>query len=66
MSPQLSMKQLRVLIPHPILPGVVTMLHATWAGAPPIRRIPVQPINEPEQTMCSDLIERDSVRTIIS
>ena len=54
MSPQLSMKQLRVLIPHPILPGVVTMLHATWAGAPPIRRIPVQPINEPEQTMCSN------------
>ena len=66
MSPQLSMKQLRVLIPHPMLPGVVTMLHATWAGAPPIRRIPVQPINEPGQKMCSDEIERDYVRTIMA
>ena len=49
------MKQLRVLMPHPMLPGVVTMLHATWAGAPPIRRIPVQPINEPEQTFVIEL-----------
>ena len=42
-------------MPHPMLPGVVTMLHATWAGAPPIRRIPVQPINEPEQTFVIEL-----------
>ena len=42
------MKQCSVFMPHPMLPGVVTTLHATWAGTPPIRRTPVQPIKEPK------------------